>query len=455
VPAELPPPPSSIWRIVGPGIVGAGVGLGSGEFVLFPYIASQVGLVFLWAAFLSIAVQFFINMEVERYTLATGEAVLTGFSRLGRHWGLAFAVMAVASVIWPGWSVSSATLLTYLFGGDARWIASGMLVAVGAMLTLSPVVLRTLERTAVIKVAAVATLFVVALLFAIPAQIWIEAPGMIARPALPVVELGWALILGATAYAGMGGASNLCQSNWIRDKGYGMGAHAPRIVSPILGEPVAQPGVGWRFEVDDEARKRWAGWWRLANIEQLSTFVAISTATILFTSVLAYALLAGHPGLPRDISFLAIEGAVLADRVGGWFGAVFWAVGAFALFMTTVGTIDVTARLTADVIHTSYGGGKSESLVYSVIVWVMVAAGVVTIASGLDQPLVLLVISASLSGFMMFVYSWLLIVLNRKLLPTALRPTRYRIAALVFSTLLFGAISVATIYEQVVRLITG
>jgi len=34
-----------------------------------------------------VVTQFFINMEIERYTLATGETALTGFSRYWRHWG--------------------------------------------------------------------------------------------------------------------------------------------------------------------------------------------------------------------------------------------------------------------------------------------------------------------------------------------------------------------------------
>src|SRR4051812_6762584 len=80
--ADLPAPPARTWRIIGPGVVAAGVGLASGEFILFPYIASQVGLVFVWAAGIGLITQFFINMEIERYTLATGETVLTGFSRL-------------------------------------------------------------------------------------------------------------------------------------------------------------------------------------------------------------------------------------------------------------------------------------------------------------------------------------------------------------------------------------
>ena len=74
--AELPEPPTSMWGIIGPGVVAAGVGLASGEFILYPFIASQVGLVFVWAAFVGLITQFFINMEIERYTLATGETVL-------------------------------------------------------------------------------------------------------------------------------------------------------------------------------------------------------------------------------------------------------------------------------------------------------------------------------------------------------------------------------------------
>jgi hypothetical protein len=82
---DLPDSPRNLWRIVGPGVVAAGVGLSSGEFILWPYIASQVGLVFLWGAVLGVATQFFLNMEIERYTLATGETALTGFNRLWRH----------------------------------------------------------------------------------------------------------------------------------------------------------------------------------------------------------------------------------------------------------------------------------------------------------------------------------------------------------------------------------
>src|SRR5215216_6766073 len=97
---DLPDAPPSYWRYIGPGIIAAGVGLASGEFILFPYIASQVGLVFIWAALVGLITQYFLNMEIERYTLATGETILTGFSRLWRHWGLVFAILAYFANIW-------------------------------------------------------------------------------------------------------------------------------------------------------------------------------------------------------------------------------------------------------------------------------------------------------------------------------------------------------------------
>ncbi len=452
VSAELPVPPASTWRIVGPGIVAAGVGLASGEFILYPYIASQVGLAFVWAAAVGLITQYFINMEIERYTLATGETVLTGFSRLGRHWGLFFVLLAFAANLWPGWVTSAATLVTYLFGGNVRWIAVGMLVAIGLILTLSPIVYRALERTQMLKVLVVGLLILVSSVFAIPGDVWGATPASLAGARMPVAELGWALLLGALAYAGAGGGQNLCQSNWIRDKGFGMGAHAPRIVSPLTGEPVADVGTGWRFDPNPESLSRWRRWWRLANIEQLSTFVAISFVTILFTSILAFATLGGRDDLPRDIGFLAIEGAALSDRVAPWLGRLFWGVGAFSLFAAALGIVDYTSRLAADVLRTSYMRAKNESVMYAALVWAMVLTGTLILASGMDQPLVLLVIAGCVAAFMMFIYSGLLIILNRRLLAPELRPAGYRVAALVWAVALFGILSAITIVDQARKL---
>ncbi|WP_182086047.1 Nramp family divalent metal transporter [Aureimonas sp. ME7] len=448
---ELPPAPANTGRLIGPGIVAAGVGLSSGEFILYPYIASQVGMAFVWAALLGVMTQFFLNMEIERYTLATGETVLTGFSRFWKHWGLVFALMTCFANLWPGWATSSATMLSYIVGGEPRWIAIGMLLVIGLILTLAPVVYVLLERLQMVKVAAVGVLIVIAAFFVITAEDWAALPQIVTGASIPT-ELGFALLLGALAFAGAGGGQNLCQSNWIRDKGFGMGKYVPRITSPVTGAPEAAPSTGFVFEPTAENLSRWNRWWRFANWEQLLTFVLITFVTITFTSLLAYSTVFGETGLANSVAFVQREGQVLSERVGGWFGALFWFIGAFSLFGAATGIVDYTARLVADVLRTSYLKGQNESRLYFGIVWTLVAIGVVVLLAGFAQPLVLLVISACTGGLMMFLYSFLLIRLNRTLLVPEIRPGAFRVGALFWAFALFGILSAITIAQQIPKL---
>jgi hypothetical protein len=198
---------------------------------------------------------------------------------------------------------------------------------------------------------------------------------------------------------------------------------------------------------------RWRRWWRFANIEQLLTFVLVTMATIVLTSMLAHSTLFGKPDLPNNVTFLQREGQELQTIVAPWFGVLFWAVGAFSLFATAMGIIDYTSRLAADILKTTYmrGSSMSESRVYFRLVWGMVALGTTIILAGLNQPLVLLVISACTGGAIMFLYSGLLLVLNRRALPPAIRPGAGRIGALIWSTLFFGTLSVLTIWQQAGR----
>ncbi|WP_433166349.1 Nramp family divalent metal transporter [Kribbella sp. CA-247076] len=450
---DLPEPPTNTWKIVGPGMVGAGVGLASGEFILWPYISSQVGLVFLWGALVGVIIQWFLNMEIERYTLATGETALTGFNRYGKHWGIFFAIMTYFANMWPGWATSSASMLTYLFGaGDPRWIAIGILLSIGLILTFAPVVYVMLERLIFVKILAVALLVVLALAFAIRGRTYSALGDAVTAPQFPADQLGFALIMGAIAYAGAGGGQNLVQSNWIRDKGFGMGAHVPRLVSPITGETEADPTAkGYVFNVDEQNMARWRRWWKFANVEQASTFVVITVLTITFTSMLAHATLFGSPDVKNNISFLKVEGTELQSLVGGWFGYLFWAIGAFALFAAAAGIVDYTSRLTSDMIKARYlrNSSVSESKLYFYLVWGLVAFGIIVLLAGLTQPLVLLVISACTAGTMMFFYSGLLWWMNSRALPKAIRISPLRAAVMLFAFLAFGFLAVFTVIDQV------
>ncbi|WP_113703001.1 Nramp family divalent metal transporter [Nonomuraea lactucae] len=458
---DLPEPPRNTWRIIGPGLVGAGVGLASGEFILWPYISSQVGLVFIWGALVGIVTQWFLNMEIERYTLATGETALTGFSRMWQHWGLIFVLMTLASNLWPGWVTTSATMVGYLTGAaedSVRWIAIGFLLVIALALTLAPVIYVALERVIFVKIALVAVLVVVAVLFAINAESWAAlAKGLTVDATFPAPPLEFALLMGAIAYAGAGGGQNLCQSNWIRDKGFGMGLYVPRLVSPVTGHEEAVSSTGFQFAPTKENLDRWRRWWRFANVEQASTFALVSFLTIALMSMLAYSTVYGKPGLENSIEFLRVEGQTLMSLVGPWFGVLFWVIGALALFASAMGIVDYTSRLASDIIKTVYLRERTVTVdrVYFLVVWVMTLVGITILLLGFDQPLILLVLSASFAAVMMFVYSILLIVLNRRALPAPIKIRSYRLGALVWSVGFFGTLTVLTIIQQVQKIFGG
>ncbi len=447
---DLPDAPVSYRTLVGPGVVAAGVGLASGEFVLWPYIASQVGLVLLWGAALGIGTQWFLNMEIERYTLATGETALTGFSRAGKHWGLVFVALTYFANLWPGWVTASATMLTYLVGGEVLPIAIAMLLVIGAALTVAPVIYVALERLSFLKVAAVIVFVIVAIAVVVSREAWMELPRGLTHAGRIPTGLRFALVLGAFTFAGAGGGQNLCESNWIRDKGFGMGAYVPRLVSPVTGEETAVASTGYTFEPTAANMARWRRWWRMAGLEQAVTFAALSFLTIVFMSMIAFSTVHGRPDLPPNAEFLRLQGERMQSMIGPWFGVLYWILGVVSLFVAALGIVDYTSRLGADVLKTVYlrDAAWSESRIYFVLVWGLVLLGCAVLGFGFRQPMALLVMSSCVGGLMMCIYSMLLIRLNRRLLPEAIRITGGRIAALAWSAVMFGLLGALAIREQ-------
>jgi hypothetical protein len=455
---DLPDPPP-LRRLIGPSVILIGVGIASGEYILYPFIASQAGLVFLWAAVVGVLVQFFINMEIERYTLATGETALGGFMRMWKPWGGILAAGAILATVWPGWATAAATITTFAVGGgNPNTIAIVGLIAIGAALTASPVVYQTVERLQFIKVGAVLVFLVVALFAVITADAYRDTSEIVTSFGTFPGEIPIAILVGALAASGAGGANNLVQSNWIRDKGFGMGKYVPRIVSPITGREEAAPdSERLSFPQDEANLGRWRTWWKRANTEQLVSFALIGGLAIIIFSLIAYSTVYRNPDLPDSsgFDFIALEGEVLDQTVGAWFGTLFLAVGAISLFAAALGIVDYVARLVADVIHVGYtrDRGVSESKLYFGVVWIMVVVGSAILLAGFDQPLVLVTISTVMGGAIMFVYTCLLLVTNRRYLPEAIRLRGYRIGILLFSVAMLGVTTAIVAVDQIGNLL--
>jgi hypothetical protein len=458
--ADLPEP-IPLGRVVGPSVLLLAASIGSGEFVLWPYISTQTGLALVWLATIGILTQYFLNMEITRYTLATGETAVTGFTRLWKHWSWLFIIMAVVPWMWPGWATGSSTALTFALGigeGAIVPITIASLVLIGIVLTISPVVYQTVEKIQFLLVGLI-LLFLLYILFGIlRGDTWLAlAQGYTTQvPEIPsaMASIPIATLLGAVAFAGAGGAVNLAQSNWVRDKGLGMGARIPKIVSPVTGEEVAIPSIGYFFPQTEDNMRRWRGWWKVAHREQFVTFFLIGLASIIIFMMLTYSTV-GTGADVQGFDFVRLEGEALSERVGSWAATAFYFIGMVVLLSTNLGVIDMVGRVVADIIKINWlpeSETWSESRLYLVIVWAMILFGSIILLSGVTQPLVLLVIASALNGLVMFVYSVLLIQLNRGMLPRTIGLSGGRLVALGWAVLFYGGFSVVLLWDQFTQL---
>jgi hypothetical protein len=453
--ADLPEP-APLGKVMGPSVLLLAGAIGSGEFVLWPYITSQVGLSLVWLVVIGVTTQSFLNMEIERYTLATGETAVTGFTRLWKPWGGLFIVMAFGAWMWPGWATGGTTTLSFALGFSEDlipYITIGVLLLIGIVLTVSPVVYKTVEKIQFFMV----TLIVLFVVYAAVALLGFDGYAALGRGFVEVQEIPAAVsdipiavLMGAIAFAGAGGVMNLVQSNWVRDKGLGMGARLPKVVSPFTGEEVAAPTTGYFFHRDEENMRRWKGWWKVADTEQKLTFLLIGGVTLLVFMTLTYVTV-GIGGQAESFDFIKIQGDALGADYGSWLSTAFWLIGSVVLFSTNLTVLDMVARLTADVLKTGAlrdSARWSESKLYFLTVWLMIAVGSAILLSGVDQPLVLLVIASALNGVVMFIYSLLLLKLNRGVLPREIGVTGVRYGAAIWACLFYGFFSVILLWDQ-------
>ena len=453
--ADLPEP-VPLGRLVGASVVILATALGSGEYIIWPYITTQIGIAFLWLAIVGFSMQFVLNMEIERYTLATGETAVTGFTRFWKPWGIIFVLGAILPNAFPGWATGGATLFTFLFGfGNIPVIASIALVAAALALTLSPVVYQALEKIQMVLVGIIMAFLVVGVFAATEASAWTsivtQDPGSV--PGVPgaIAALGAATFLGAIAFAGAGGANNLTQSNYIRDKGLGMGGRMPKVVSPITGEEEAVPSLGYTFPVNEENLRRWRGWWKVANQEHFITFFVLGLFTLVMLSVLVFSVL-GTGNFGEEFDFIEREAQALGNNVGAWFEQFFLFAGMVVLFSTSIGIMDYVSRLSASELKVSFFPSSrviTESRIYFTIAWLIAISGSLILLAGLEAPLVLLIISASGGGVVMFFYSGMLIWMNTRVLPEQIKLKGWRLVAMWITFIIFAILSSYLVFYQI------
>ena len=449
------PKPISLTRMIGPSVILLGAAIGSGEFVLWPYITSRYGFTVWWACMIGLFTQFWVNMEIERYTLATGESAVIGLVRAWRHWAWIALLANTIPWVWPGWAMGGGTCLSYLVGGSPVVYGVGGMVLIGLILTLGPVVYKTVERIQFVMVAGI-LIFVVVLFVAIVRADTLRemAAGTVNFGHIPK-GIGLPMLLGAIAYAGAGGSLNLSQSNYIKDKSYGMGAFIGRITSLITGNVEAIPDTGFLPKQTDENVARWKAWWRAANWEHFLLFFVLGAASLIMLSCIAHSTVFGLD-IGEDMDFVRQQGVQVGAAFGGLAKVGFYIAGMLILLSTELGLMDMVARVSADLVRTLWAKGSETwtlRRLYYVFLWGEILTGCAILLSGFDKPVPLLVLGACLNGLVMAFYSILLLWMNKRVLPAWLAMGWVRFGAILWACGFYGYFSVMVLIDQLPRLL--
>ena len=462
--ADLPEPPQPRglqWiGVCGPGVIVLGVSIGSGEFLLGPAMFVKHGLSLLWVTLVAVFFQTVFNTELMRYTVATGEPVVTGFMRTkpGKtFWAWFYAFLYFLQIGWPAWAATAAGAIFFVFLGrlatppaDA-WaiylIGIATFLACMFVLLIGKRIARTLELLNWVLVTCIIGGFFILGVLYVPADTWGSALAGFAGFSTAQGKFSFLpdgldiLLLGAlVGYSGGGGVLNLTLSNWARDKGYGMGSRVGHIAGAVGGEKSHLADTGFIFEPDAQNQRRWRGWWRIVRVDQWGIFFVGALLGMMLPALLYVTFVASG----ADIKGLAIS-AVLAQAIGAaagpWLGVTVAMLGAWILFKTQLDCVEGMTRSVTDILWTgsarvrAWRGGDVRAVYYGVLA-VVVVWGI--IALKLAQPVMLLQIGANIASVVFVISSLHLLYLNTRVLPFALRPPLWRRCALVGMALFYA-----------------
>src|SRR5262249_40598765 len=110
-----------------------------------------------------------------------------------------------------------------------------------------------------------ALLFLAALAYVfLPPRVWRVLGGGFVVPALPVDRgaRDWVLLAALAAYSGAGGTINAALTQWLRDKGFGMGGTVESQSVMLGGERIPFARDGKIFAPTDANLDKWRQWWR-------------------------------------------------------------------------------------------------------------------------------------------------------------------------------------------------
>ena len=187
---------------------------------------------------------------------------------------------------------------------------------------------------------------------------------------IPFITLANIAVLGAFAgYAGGGGLSNSTYSNFVRDKGWGMGSQVGAIPSVVGGRGVSLSHIGKVFEVNETNLSRWKGWWRYIQTDQLmiwgpGCFMGMALPGLISIEFSQYSeFFSDSEGLAWAQALITADGLKNAPDLYG-LNQLFWVltvlVGLIVLLPSQMSIIDDVCRRWTDIIWSGVSGVREK-----------------------------------------------------------------------------------------------
>jgi len=451
--------------VLGPSMIALGVSIGSGEWLLGPMAVGKFGFVGIgWIIFVSAVLQVFYNIEVARFTVATGEVPIVAFSRTppGKNFWIPFTLFIIyLAWVWGGWASAAGQSLFTLFSGRpnkaseleiVRVIGIGLLILSYALFLFGRKISKTLEVFNKIMVYFILFSLMVMTLAIVPLSYWARAFASLLRFCRPPHGIDASLLGAIAGYTAFASGMNFMLINYYRDKGYGMGHKVGFISGLIGGKHKEVLPSGLTFRESEANQKLWKRWFGYLLLDQWAVFFIGAIIGMMVPSILV-GYLASTPGAASpDQANMPVYAAAELNRLFGsplFYLALF--IGAMTLFKTQATILEMLIRNTTDATFglserfRKYLRGDPRRFYYPFAALLII---VISFIIHLALPTKLLVISANMANLAAIIYPFVLAYLNRQL-PRPARISWWGYIVLLLNVIFFGFFFVNFIAVQI------
>lgn len=329
-PAAVREPPRG-WagsaRFFGPGLIVSASIVGAGELITATALGARAGFVLLWLVVFSTLVKVAVQVEVARWSIATGDGALEGYTRVPPRRGRVGWVF----VLWWLLALSKLVQTGGLIGGMAA--ALSLLLPLGsAPLETTSLSIWAVVVTAVAVVSLYANRYGLIERVAVLLTMTFVAITLVITAALPTTEyaygagdlgsgLSFSLPVGVIGIAiamfgltGVGSEEITAYSYWCLEKGYA------RWTGPDDGTP--------------ERRRRALGWIAVMQKDAIASWVLYTVATMAFY-LMGAAVLNPQGLVPEGNDMIDVLSSTYSSVLGEW-GRYLFLLGAIAALGSTI-----------------------------------------------------------------------------------------------------------------------